>query len=136
MHNIGAAKNFKVLRCNRLFYFKPVIYLIYIDFPYFVARVSRFYSMSYREVLDMPLRAFWSFNRNVRRLRAEESLAQMELFMLANCDANAVKSLRQTYAEQMEEPMKEAPRIHIQPQQHKEGIAKLRTLRAQMKQAG
>lgn len=41
--------------------------------------MCRFYSMSYREVLDMPLRAFWSLNRNISRIRAEEDMRTIQV---------------------------------------------------------
>ena len=33
--------------------------------------------MSYREVLGLPIRAFWLFNRNIDRLRAETDLREL-----------------------------------------------------------
>lgn len=35
--------------------------------------------MSYREVMEMPLRAFWSFQGQVNRLRAEEDLRAIQV---------------------------------------------------------
>jgi len=35
--------------------------------------------MSYREVLDLPIRAFWLFNKNVDRIRAESDLRELQV---------------------------------------------------------
>jgi hypothetical protein len=39
----------------------------------------REYSMGFREVMKLPLRTFWSLNRNVDRLRAEQDLRSLQV---------------------------------------------------------
>jgi uncharacterized protein YdaU (DUF1376 family) len=39
----------------------------------------REYSMKHGDVMDLPLRTFWSLNRNVDRLRAEEDLRSLQV---------------------------------------------------------
>lgn len=44
----------------------------------------RFYGMTYWEVLDTPIAAFWMLHRNIDRLRAEEDLRRLENTMMAH----------------------------------------------------
>jgi hypothetical protein len=39
----------------------------------------REYSMKFRDVMELPLRTFWSLNRQVDRLRAEEDVRQLQI---------------------------------------------------------
>jgi hypothetical protein len=39
--------------------------------------------MTYYQVMDMPLRAFWSFNGQVARLRAETDLRSLQIAVAA-----------------------------------------------------
>lgn len=55
-----------------------------IDLGYFISRVMRFYSMNYRDVLDLPLKAFWMLDRNISRIKAEDDLRQVRLSALAS----------------------------------------------------
>jgi hypothetical protein len=41
--------------------------------------VAREYSMTYFDVLGLPLTTFWSFNRQVDRLRAEQEQRQLRV---------------------------------------------------------
>lgn len=45
--------------------------------------MSHFYGMEYPAVLAMPLKAFWAFNRNVDRLRAEAEQRHLRLLCAA-----------------------------------------------------
>ena len=36
--------------------------------------MAHFYAMSFRDVMEMPLRSFWSFNRNISRIQAENDM--------------------------------------------------------------
>lgn len=51
---------------------------------YFVARVVREYGMGYFDVLKLPLVTFWSFNRQVDRLRAETEQRQLRILIAAD----------------------------------------------------
>jgi hypothetical protein len=39
----------------------------------------RHYDLSYWEVMELPIRAFWTLNRNINRLLAEEDLRTLML---------------------------------------------------------
>lgn len=43
----------------------------------------RFYSMGHRDVLGLPLNAFWMLDRNISRIRAEEEQRQLRLLLTA-----------------------------------------------------
>ena len=55
---------------------------------YVVCRVSHFYGIGYREVMNLPVRAFWVMNQNVDRLRAEEDLRQIQVGIAIQSDVN------------------------------------------------
>ena len=45
------------------------------DFGFFFDRILHFYGgLSYRELLDLPIRAFWRLHANINRIRAEADL--------------------------------------------------------------
>lgn len=44
-----------------------------------VCRVSHFYAMGYREVIEMPIRSFWVFSRNIDRIEAQERIGALEV---------------------------------------------------------
>lgn len=77
--------------------------------------------MSYRDVMTMPIRTFWSFANNAVRLQAEEDLRAMDIALSAQSGEFA-KELRARLMEVIVPPVKaEEPEID-----HKAGIAKLR----------
>jgi len=45
-----------------------------VDFGFIFCEVSHFYSMSYQQVMAMPIRAFWLMSGNIRRLRASNDM--------------------------------------------------------------
>lgn len=94
--------------------------------------------MSYPEVMAMPLRAFWSMNAQIARLRAEASLQQIDLFIVANSnsDPKMIASLREALSEQMGHPMQEDKSIIPSMDQHKQGIDSLRKARSHMREEG
>jgi hypothetical protein len=91
--------------------------------------------MSFRDVMEMPLRTFWCFNANVLRLRAEENIHAIELFLMGGFGVTEemVTGLRNRLSEQMKEPIKAqhtAPKLTPEDNlaQHREGFAKLRDI--------
>jgi hypothetical protein len=101
-----------------------------------MARVMHFYGLSYKEVLELPLRTFWSFNAQIVRLRSEEQLSMIELFLLGGMGASeqAVTSIRGHLNKTMGEPisvrMKESS---TSLEQTEKGIKQLRELKARMR---
>lgn len=94
-----------------------------------------FYSMSYPEVLALPLRTFWSLNAQITRLRAEEQLGMIEMFMLGGMGASGevVKELRQMLSKQMGDPVKVSRNKQIDDAATtQEGMKKLRELKSRM----
>jgi hypothetical protein len=93
--------------------------------------------MSYQDVMGMPIRAFWNLNKQVSRLRAEEKLEQIDLFLVSsqNTDPKMIERLRKAYLEKIGEPMKEDKSV-VDKDQHTKGLAKLRELRARMREEG
>ena len=54
-----------------------------IDFGFVFCEVSHFYGMSYREVMDLPIRAFWLMHGNIRRITAGEDIRTLSVSMAA-----------------------------------------------------
>ncbi len=50
--------------------------------------------MGYREVMELPLRTFWSLNRYVDRLRAEAELRQLQVGIAASSMAGSETSTK------------------------------------------
>lgn len=95
----------------------------------------RFYGMSFLEVMGLPLRTFWSLNANVSRLRAEEHISMIELFLMGGMGATqeSVTQLRESLNKQMGEPAVMRARPKEDHQQTQEGIQKLRELKDRMR---
>jgi hypothetical protein len=53
--------------------------------------VSREYGTGYFDILKMPLRTFWSFNRQVDRLRAEDEQRRLRLIIVGENPEAAIK---------------------------------------------
>lgn len=54
-----------------------------IDFAFIFARVMAEYSLSYREMMNLPLQAFFTLNKQIDRLRAERDRRQLRLLLVA-----------------------------------------------------
>ena len=76
--------------------------------------------MTYKDVLDMPIRSFWSFNKNMNRIQADNDLRAMDIALASNSGEFA-KELRERLVETLGSPVKAE-----QPIDHKAGIARLR----------
>jgi Asp/Glu/hydantoin racemase len=44
----------------------------------------RFYSMGYREVMELPISVFWNISSHIERIRAEEDLRQFRAMANSN----------------------------------------------------
>lgn len=62
----------------------------------------RFYGLSYWDVMDTPIRAFWELNRNVDRIAAEEERRRFETEVTA---ASGNGETIQKYAESLHNQM-------------------------------
>lgn len=69
-----------------------------------MARICREYGMTYGEVLKLPLRTFWSFNRQVDRLRAEEDQRSLRVASSAQ-SAEGAKALTEQLKEELASPV-------------------------------
>jgi hypothetical protein len=89
------------------------------DFGYLVCRVASFYSMGYKGVMGMPIRAFWLFNRSIDRIEASQQKSQITAFAAAQSGENGkeyVDGLDQTIGDifvvdEVEAPMKEEEQL-------------------------
>lgn len=53
------------------------------DFGYYISQVMRFYSMSYKDVLALPIYTFWELSRNIDRIRADEESHDLSILCSA-----------------------------------------------------
>lgn len=65
----------------------------------------RFYSMSYPDVLALPLRTFWALFEQVSRLQASEDLRQLDV-MTAQHTSEGIEALRKKLVEERGTPVK------------------------------
>ncbi len=94
-----------------------------VDFPFFFARISRFYHMTYQEVMEMPISGFWMYAKQMDRIRAEEELRAIKVGAAASSPEFA-----KHYGQQLTEDLGEfvtAPKPEID---HAAGVAKLKRL--------
>lgn len=89
--------------------------------------------MGYNEVMDIPLRAFWWYNSQIHRVRAEENLHMMDLFVLgAQQTGDFYSQVREAYTKQMGEyVVASKPQLNpeLETEIHKGGLAKLRKIK-------
>lgn len=92
----------------------------------------KFYSQSWEQIMAMPLRVFWMLNAQIVRLRAEENLEFVDLFLLGGGGATAemVNEYRSAMRERLGTPMR--TRDVVSATEVKAGLAKLASINAQM----
>lgn len=49
--------------------------------------------MRYDEVLSMPIRLFWSMEKNINKVRAEKDLRDLHLYSVSNASGDYVEDL-------------------------------------------
>lgn len=79
--------------------------------------------MSFDDVLRMPIRTFWSYAKNITRLKAEEDLRAMDV-IFSGQSAEFAKQHRSDLIEAVGRPVIGPPK----PVDHKAGINKLKQL--------
>jgi len=79
--------------------------------------------MTYREVLDLPLRVFWTMSGKIHRIQAEEDMRRLSLLVSANSTEDA--------AARNEALLDEMGEVSTQPivfERDEEGFEELRKL--------
>lgn len=69
--------------------------MLELDVGYAICRVMRFYSMPYREVMDLPVRAFWFMSSQIDRVLASESLTSLHITASAQGGSSYEETKRQ-----------------------------------------
>lgn len=65
----------------------------------------RAYSMSYKELLTVPIRTFWHLFAQIHRLQAQEDLRRLDV-MIAQNSPEGAKQLREHLEREVGEPIK------------------------------
>lgn len=84
--------------------------------------------------MSMPIKAFWSFNAQIDRLRCEENLEQIDLFVIANANASGemYKTLREQLRNRIGSPSvyseEEVMPTETDANQWREGFSKLQSI--------
>lgn len=93
-----------------------------------------FYGLSYKEVMGLPLRTFWSLNSQIVRLRSEEQLSMVELFLLGGmgASADAITAIRTNLQKIVGEPLKVKGGEKDDLETTRQGIKALRQLKDRM----
>lgn len=53
------------------------------DLGYYISQVMRFYSLSYNDILKLPIYTFWELSKNIERLRADEEAHELSILCSA-----------------------------------------------------
>ena len=53
------------------------------DLGYYISQVMRFYSMSYNDVIRLPIYTFWELSRNIERIMADEDAHSLSMLVAA-----------------------------------------------------
>lgn len=82
----------------------------------------------------MPLRGFWSLNAQVVRLRAENNMSMIDLFLLGGMGATteAIEQVRNSYSATMGEPTKVRKPKLPDSETTKRGLEQLRSIKARL----
>ena len=100
-----------------------------IDFGFVFCEVSHFYSMSYREVMAMPVKAFWLMFSNIRRIRAGDDVRHLMTAAAAQ-SAEGVKELQERLVLEIGMVSNETPALDVQ--RDDAGFAELKAMAAGM----
>lgn len=100
-----------------------------IDFGFVFCEVSHFYSMAYREVMEMPIKTFWLMFSNIRRIRAGDDVRHLMTAAAAQ-SAEGVKELRDKLVLEIGHVASESPVIDTQ--RDEAGFAELKAMAAAM----
>ncbi len=68
------------------------------DFAFLVMQTMRFYRWSWAETMKTPVSAFWTCNKFIDRLRADEMIAQLPALTYSNANegrAEIIKALEE-----------------------------------------
>lgn len=92
------------------------------------SRVCFHYGMSYREVMDLPMKTFWMLNRNISRLLAEQDLRAAEIAVSVN-SGDAMKALHTKLLKEFDNPYRmENSGPVIDEERDEEGFAQLKLM--------
>jgi hypothetical protein len=74
-----------------------------LDLGMLFSRVCFHYGMSYREVMEIPMKTFWMLNRNISRVLAEQDLRAFQLAVSVNSGETAT-ALQAKLLEEFDNP--------------------------------
>jgi hypothetical protein len=100
-----------------------------IDFGFLFCQVSHFYSMSYREVMEMPIMSFWLMNGNIRRVRADADMRAL-LVNAASQSSDGVTSYRERLVLELGTVISQP--VVPDEERDEEGFAELKAMAASM----
>lgn len=100
-----------------------------IDFGFVFCEVSHFYSMSFREVMAMPVKSFWLMFSNIRRIRAGDDVRHL-MTAAASQSADGVKELQERLVLEIG-TVANAPPV-VDAQRDEAGFAELKAMAAAM----
>jgi hypothetical protein len=83
--------------------------------------------MGYREVMSLPVRAFWVMNRNIDRLRAEEDLRSIKVGIATQSD-EANKKITEHLFKERGEWITFSPLASHLHKRDEDGVARLKRL--------
>ena len=85
--------------------------------------------MSYRDVLAMPIRAFWLFSGNIRRVRADSDMRSLMVAAAAQ-SAEGIESLQERFVVEVGMVMTDSPVLEVE--RDEKGFSELKMMAAEL----
>lgn len=85
--------------------------------------------MSYREVLAMPIRAFWLFSGNIRRLRADSDMRSLMVATAAQ-SAEGIENHQERLVLELGMVMNDSPVLDVE--RDEKGFSELKMMAAEL----
>lgn len=90
-------------------------------------RVCFHYGLSYRELMNLPIKTFWMLNKNIGRLLAEQDLRAMRITAVSQ-DAQAAKEHAEGLLEEFDNPYKTDGSELMHEERDEAGFAELKLM--------
>lgn len=89
--------------------------------PFLITELMKFFGYKWHEVMELPLKLFWSLLRNKYRLEAQENLRLAQIVSFSNLTEEGRKEFIATQIERM-------GTIQLSEERDEEGLNKLRNM--------
>ncbi|WPH68484.1 hypothetical protein [Stenotrophomonas phage BUCTxx99] len=92
-----------------------------VDLPFFIVEVMHFYGWNWQQIMQTPIKLFWTLLKQMYRLQAQEALRWIRILSVPNLTEDARKSF-------IDEQVKALGTIQVMDERDEDGINKLKNL--------